>query len=322
MLSFLPELKQIEKIGASQSDLVTFETLDVVHHKKEDFPIYSLKLGTDDKTKPTLAFFGGVHGLERVGTHVIISFLKNVLQRTSWDKDFRRIFDDFRLVTIPLINPAGMAHYRRSNANGIDLMRNAPVEASGEHTTWLISGHRYGSYLPWYRGQIDQPMEKENQAVVKFCQDELYQANVSISLDLHSGFGLSDRVWYPYAKTDEAFPLLKEVLSLEHLFCRTYPHHVYIIEPQAKQYMTHGDLWDYLFDDYFLKNKDTDKIYIPLTLEMGSWNWVKKNPTQVFSLLGLFNPMKEHRFSRTMRRHLYFMEFLMRAVKNFESWRI
>ena len=39
-------------------------------------------------------------------------------------------------------------------------------------------------------------------------------------------------------------------------------------------------------------------------MEMGSWTWVKKNPRQFFSLLGIFNPLIQHRQLRVLRRHL------------------
>ena len=51
-------------------------------------------------------------------------------------------------------------------------------------------------------------------------------------------------------------------------------------------------------------------MFLPWTLEMGSWAWVRKNPLQVFQALGFFNPIKPHRYARTMRRHARLVEFL------------
>ena len=49
-------------------------------------------------------------------------------------------------------------------------------------------------------------------------------------------------------------------------------------------------------------------FFLPLTLEMGSWLWVKKNPRQLFSRHGIFNPLIEHRQQRVLRRHLALLD--------------
>ena len=53
---------------------------------------------------------------------------------------------------------------------------------------------------------------------------------------------------------------------------------------------------------------------------MGSWNWVRKNPRQLFSRLGPFNPIAPHRHQRVMRTHLAFMEFLTRVAASGPRW--
>jgi hypothetical protein len=42
----------------------------------------------------------------------------------------------------------------------------------------------------------------------------------------------------------------------------------------------------------------SDKPFIPLTLEMGSWAWVRKNLRQLFNFPSYFNPQKTHRHQR------------------------
>ncbi|MDO9354483.1 MAG: hypothetical protein Q7T55_12360, partial [Solirubrobacteraceae bacterium] len=59
---------------------------------------------------------------------------------------------------------------------------------------------------------------------------------------------------------------------------------------------------------------------LPLTLEMGSWLWVRKNPRQLFSRHGLFNPMIEHRQKRVLRRHLVWLDFIARAAASHARW--
>jgi hypothetical protein len=61
-------------------------------------------------------------------------------------------------------------------------------------------------------------------------------------------------------------------------------------------------------------------VLLPLTLEMGSWTWVRKNPLQAATSLGRFNPVKPHRRRRTLRRHLPLLDFLFRAARSSHLW--
>lgn len=312
----LPEIKKIEDFAASHPDIVRFETLARVDDQGLSYPIHGLTIGSEDKQLPALCLIGGVHGLERIGTQVILSYLNTLNQRLKWDSDFREQLKTRRIVCVPIVNPWGMARHRRSNLNGVDLMRNAPIEA--DSATWLVGGHRISPKIPWYRGRKNSPMELENQALVDFLEKETSQSPAVVALDMHSGFGLKDQIWFPYAKSSsEKFPHLEEFNRLKNLFEQTYPHHVYKIEPQSAVYTTHGDIWDYMT---IQRAKNGAGVFIPLTLELGSWAWVKKNPVQVFSLFGHFNPVKEHRYSRVMRRHIFLYDFLFRAIKNYSAW--
>ena len=195
-------------------------------------------------------------------------------------------------------------------------MRNAPVDAVNPIP--LFSGHRFSHWLPYYRGKAGEPMELENQTLEAFIDKYHFSSSYSVALDIHSGFGFRDQIWYPYAKSTENFPQEKEALSLLKLFQETVPHHVYKIEPQSKNYVVNGDVWDYFFDKHYHAADRGNRIFLPLTLELGSWTWIKKNPFQIFGKTGLFNPIKKHRFSRTMRRHLLLLDFLRRVVKNYK----
>ena len=48
--------------------------------------------------------------------------------------------------------------------------------------------------------------------------------------------------------------------------------------------------------------------------------WVKKNPRQLFSRHGIFNPLIEHRQHRVLRRHLSWLDFLSRAACGYARW--
>jgi len=314
----MKELAQLEGVLKKFAFSGSVEQLATVSCKSGEYPIYGLILGPKDRSKPTLGIFGGIHGIERVGTHLAIKFLDVLYKQLQWDKILQDILASCRIVSIPLINPGGMAVDSRSNPNGVDLMRNAPVEA--ESSTGLLSGHRIGPWLPWYRGVKGGGMEVESQALVHFVEREMYPARFSMAMDLHSGFGHVDRLWYPYGRTQAKFPRKHIVDKVKHLMDDNLPYHVYHVEAQSDSYMIHGDVWDYLFDKHFEKFGQHGNIFVPWTLEMGSWNWLKKNPLQIFSFKGLFNPIVPHRYKRTLRRHRSLLEFMLRIVYNFQGW--
>ncbi len=311
------ELKDIEQLSRFKNSIIETRILDEITFKNRTYPIHSFTIGSNDPEAPTFGIFGGVHGLERVGTHLAISYLQNLFTRLTWDDELAGSFNNFRLVSIPLINPVGMDLIYRSNGNGVDLMRNSPVE-SFEKTAPLLGGHRYSSKIPWYRG-IEGIIEKENLAVIDFVKKEMFPSKFSMSLDLHSGFGMKDRLWYPYAKTRNPFPLTAETQNFKNLIDTTLPHHIYLIEQQSQSYTTSGDLWDHLFD-LSHDMKQSNGPFIPWTLELGSWLWVKKNPLQLLSILGMFNPVRQHRFERVMRRHILLFDFFIQATKNHHNW--
>jgi len=315
---FIEQIR-IEELARNLPGFARVKILETITAKGREFPIYAFEMGSEDKSAPVFGLFGGVHGLERVGTHVALAYLESLLTQSAWDADLRRRFENCRLVSIPLINPAGMYFGTRSNPNGVDLMRNAPTEALGE-TPFLLGGHRFGPRLPWYRGKVGHAMETEARVLVDYVKEQIFEAPVALTLDIHSGFGAKDRLWYPYAKTTGEFPRIDEVNRLKQLLDQSHPNHIYAVESQSLSYTTHGDLWDYLFDLHAETNSNSGRLFLPWTLEIGSWLWIRKNPIQLFSSLGPFNPVKIHRHRRTMRRHMPLLDFFLRAAKHNASW--
>lgn len=289
-----------------------------VHVDGHDIPIHSFSFGSEDPTKPTLIISAGVHGLERIGTRIVVAYLASVLELMSWDKVFLEALEHCRLFFYPLVNPGGMYLGHRSNANGIDLMRNGPVESTKLSKWQIAGGHRLGGHLPWFRGQEGSPMELESKSLCDFVQRVSAESEFVISLDVHSGFGAIDRLWFPYASNKDPFPRSTEVYLLKQLLDRTYPNHIYCVEPQSKRYLAHGDLWDHLYIEH--EKTRPEVCYLPLSLEIGSWRWAKKNPRQILSLLGIFNPILPHRRKRAKRRHLVLFDFLIRATRGHRSW--
>lgn len=112
----------------------------------------------------------------------------------------------------------------------------------------------------------------------------------------------------------------RELRALAGVIEDSLPHHGYRIEPQAGAYTIRGDLWDHLYGAHLAARRPG--VFLPLTLEMGSWLWVKKNPRQLLVREGSFNPIKPHRVQRTLRRHQSLIELLHRAVASHEAWTV
>jgi hypothetical protein len=310
------ELIELERLIDRPGDLLQTRVLCHVEVEARRLPVYALSLGNPAADVPAVGYFGGVHGLERIGASVVLSFLHSVLMRLRWDTLLQQQLERMRMVFMPVVNPGGLWRGTRANPQGVDLMRNAPVEAQ-QRVAFLVGGQRLSARLPWYRGPRSAPMQAESQALCTVVEEELLSHRFSIAVDCHSGFGLSDRIWFPYAGSRAPIPHLAEIHALSELLDQTHRHHPYLFEPQSCQYLTHGDLWDHL---YQRACSDPERVHLPLTLEMGSWLWVKKNPRQLLSLQGLFNPLLGHREARVLRRQVEWLDFVGRAACGHRSW--
>ena len=315
-IPFFPELVQLEAIIEKLGDRAQVEIIDYIEYENYQFPIHCITLGSEQKNVPVIMYFGGVHGLEKIGTEILISYLQTIAELLNWDDGLAERLRHSRLMFMPIVNPVGVFRGSRCNPNGVDLMRNAPIDGIGRIK--LYSGHRISPHLPWYRGNHAQ-MEKEAVALCQVVQKQFEQSSLIIAVDLHSGFGIQDRLWFPYASSKKPFHSLPEMYALKELLDKCYPNHFYKIEPMSEEYVIHGDLWDYLYDD-FLARENKNALFIPLTLEMGSWLWLRKNPMHLFLRHGLFHPVLPHRQQRIMRRHLILFDFLYRAALYSQKW--
>jgi hypothetical protein len=310
----LPELQQLERVlerGGSRLEVTCIPCAG-----SQDLPVYTVAIGNASRTVPAVGYFGGVHGLERIGAQVVIAWLNSLVTRLGWDRSLLRQLEDVRVLFMPLVNPAGTLRGTRANPAGVDLMRNAPVDAL-EPVPFLLGGHRLGEGLPWFRGRAGEPMQPESAALCSFVEREMLGRPFSLALDCHSGFGMQDRLWFPFAHSRRPIEHLPELDALHGIFQDNHAHHPYVFVPQSRQYLAHGDLWDHLYLQSALR---PGEVFLPLTLEMGSWLWVKKNPRQLFTRGGIFNPLIAHRQQRVLRRHLPLLDFTMRAALSASQW--
>ena len=305
------EFKAILRAGGTQFDI---QTVGYITAGTTSFPLLTASIGSRDPQAPAVGFFGGIHGLERIGTQLILHYMRALLFRLEWDELLWQQLQNIRLVFMPIVNPGGMWAHRRCNPSGVDLMRNAPQRAESG-VPFLAGGQILSPRLPWYRGRPGTAMETESTALLQVVREQLACRPFSLALDCHSGYGFNDSIWFPYAKTRRLMPHLPEMFALKTILEQSYPHHAYSFEPQSNQYLLHGDLWDHAYD-----HVPAGHVFLPMTLELGSWLWIRKNPRQLFSRLGVFNPIKAHRTRRVLRRHADLLDFLTRAAYAAPHW--
>ncbi len=292
------------------------QVLDEIRHDGAAFPIHSLSAGSKDPQAPLLLLTGGVHGLERIGSHVILAFFQHLARMAQWSESIHHLLSQIRIAALPVINPVGMSLRRRSNGAGVDLMRNAPVESHG--SAWrLWSGQTITPRLPWFRGQ-PEAMEKESSLLCDFVRRERQGRSFTLALDLHSGFGSKDSLWYPYSHRLSPPANLAEYSALARLLDKSPLQSIYDFEPQTRHYQISGDLWDLLLLE--AEASGDEQRFLPLTLELGSWLWLRKHPSSILSSEGPFNPLIRHRYERILRRHGVLLLLLAEACASHRRW--
>lgn len=314
--TFLPELVDLERLLAEAPRDVETSLAGQVSVKDIPLPIYRIDIGSKQPDVPVVLMIGGVHGIERIGSQVVTAWLASLLARLRWDQPLRDLLAKVRVTLLPILNPGGMFLNQRGNPQGVDLMRNAPITAQ-DRSAFLLGGQRFSPRLPWYTGKPDQGMEAENLALESVIQELLPGRPFSVALDCHSGFGWQDQIWFPYAYRRRPMRRIGDVMALKLIWEQAYPNHNYRFEPQSAHYLTHGDLWDYFYKQI---NRENAGAFLPLTLEMGSWRWIRKRPRQLLRLDGLFNPLVPHRHQRVLRSHLTWMDFLLHAAASHCHW--
>lgn len=312
-----PEMDTLECLIKGFGTAARARIVAEVTHKDKTYPLHAVSIGSEDPKAPSLGVFAGAHGLEKIGSEVVLAYMQTVLELLNWDRQFQERLKASRIVFMPIVNPVGIVQRTRSNGNGVDLMRNSPLDGEA-YSTAVYRGHRISPALPWYRGPEGADMQIETKALLEVVEKELLTSKISLAVDVHSGFGARDRFWFPYAHRRKPFPYLPEAFALKKIFDQSYPNHFYAFEPMSRQYTIHGDPWDYVFEEN--RKRPGHGFFIPFTLEMGSWLWLKKNPLQVFMKDGVFHPRLPHRRSRILRRHLNLFDFLHRAVLSSDAW--
>lgn len=168
------------------------------------FPIQAICIGTEEGLKKhPVGIVAGVHGLETIGVLILFDFLEYILHPnfTGYLPELKK--GKLGIVILPIVNPGGVALKQRSNPAGVDLMRNSGVNA--DKALPFFGGQKISNRLPYFRGQ---GLEPESKALFRLIYDSFFDVENAFVpvLDLHSGFGTIDNVWWPYAYTKSPCP--------------------------------------------------------------------------------------------------------------------
>ncbi|HMV45692.1 MAG TPA: carboxypeptidase [Leptospiraceae bacterium] len=223
------------------------------------------------------------------------------------------------IVSIPIINPGGIAKSTRSNPNGVDLMRNSGVDAI--KAPFFFGGHRISSNLPYFRGNY---LESEGRAAYRFTKKYFFNNKTAIMplIDIHSGFGSIDHVWWPFAFTTDACKDEKIYKKMAWHLKEKNLHSAYEYGPQSETYTTHGDLWDLLYLEYQnkIESENLKSRFLPWTLEIGTWSDIPLEPSKLFRKRGIFNPAKENKQAVIRNYRNFLRDFIRLASYKVSHW--
>jgi Zinc carboxypeptidase len=119
-------------------------------------------VGAENDGKPVFFLMGAIHGNESAGGEDDLEFAYDVIAQSKSDPALKALFDHVRLIDMPVVNPDGWAHNRRTSNNGTDLNRNYPFgwgsningltftqrgpgpgsEPEVRNTMWIVQNHQ------------------------------------------------------------------------------------------------------------------------------------------------------------------------------------
>ena len=120
----LPELDDILRLIEMGGEHVQARTLCRVEVGGKVFEVPSVSLGNPAREAPAIGYFGGVHGLERIGAEVVIAYLASLVQRLRWDEVLHHQLSQLRMVFMPLVNPGGLWLGTRVSGRGAPAVIN------------------------------------------------------------------------------------------------------------------------------------------------------------------------------------------------------
>lgn len=255
------------------------------------FPIYLLQYGKNTKRAIPITYLAGVHGIEAIGIQVLFDFIHYIAKSESC-QEIQDAVSSGRLIFyfIPIVNPGGFVEKSRSNPAGIDLMRNSGE--NGEKALPFFGGQKLSKKLPYYRGNS---MQLENRILKRFIKERVLTPNNFVPvIDIHSGYGKSNHLWWPPAGKLKPLDEEQRFQDVADFIREKQYINQYAMHRQNLSYRVHGDIWDLLFEESIKENSGI----LPFTLEIGTWHSIR----QLWKPRDLFKPPKSIR-SFAIRSH-------------------
>ena len=81
----LPELQLLENLLHRAGTAVRAECVLRVPLHGRELPVWRLEMGSTDPDAPVAGIFGGIHGMERIGSQVLLAWLESLVSRLAWD---------------------------------------------------------------------------------------------------------------------------------------------------------------------------------------------------------------------------------------------
>lgn len=310
---FFPELHEVYSCANNLHDSASFHIENWIDYRKHRFPLTSFRFGENSSQASKIIFVSGLNGQDKLAIHLVLAYLKNIIRISSRDNSFAKRFKQFQLIFYPLANPTGMFTQRKTNENGVDLTRNAPIDA-GRLALPLFSGQRISSRLPWYRGSKRSSMEVETSTLCQFISEESESSELTLVLDVRSSLGSSDNILFPYSCNSNVIPDAHHILALKKILDCYIPSNQFQFEPAHKRSIIHGDLWDFLYSRHH--SQSNKGLFIPLRLEIGNIPWLRRSPKQALQLVGIASPVEQAALKAIQQPYTHLFDFLLQAVSS------
>lgn len=157
----------------------------------ENRDLWALKISDNpnqQEDEPELRFIGAMHGDEPVGMENTLYFATKLLEGYGQNARITKLVNGSEIWLIPNMNPDGLVHEQRGNANDLDLNRSFP-EGTLQDLGNVFDGPKINT----------SGLEAEVAAMMKFSASQSFTA----SINFHGGTVVAN---YPYDTNNNGYP--------------------------------------------------------------------------------------------------------------------
>lgn len=186
--SYAEYVQNMQSFAASNPSITQ---LDTIGYSVKGKLLLALKISDSasrEQTEPRVFLTSSIHGDELTGCMLMLHLIDSLLAAYNTSPRIKRLVDNLEIYINPLANPDGTYRFSdttvygatRFNANAVDLNRNFPDPAAGDHPD-------------------GNPWQAETQAMMKYLQEKHF----TLSANFHGG---AEVVNYPWDTWIERHP--------------------------------------------------------------------------------------------------------------------